>query len=82
MYTCNNRVMAMTEDIRTVAKVLFDKTGEKQRLFKDFYYAAGTWKEKRRLIAKAEVMTQGDNNRFIITTLDGEPKELYDTIFF
>jgi hypothetical protein len=56
-------------------------TGLKQRLFEEFHYAAGTWDRKRRVIAKAEHSTQGENPRFIVTTLAGDPQGLYDKLY-
>lgn len=80
-YSKNNRLLKMTEDIRSEAQTLFKQTGEKQRLFKELFYAAGTWEKKRRVIAKAEIMEQGDNNRYIVTTLEGDPQEIYDSTY-
>lgn len=53
-------------------------SGLKQRLFEEFQYAAGTWDKPRRVIAKAEHSSQGENPRFLVTTLDGEAQKLYD----
>jgi hypothetical protein len=57
------------------------KTGQKQRLFEEFDYAAGTWDRARRVIAKAEHSEQGENPRFVVTSLTGEAQELYDTLY-
>jgi len=59
----------------------FGATGEKQRLFGEFEYAAATWDRPRRVIIKAEHTTLGENTRFILTSLDGDPQELYDTLY-
>jgi hypothetical protein len=56
-------------------------TGLKQRLFEEFPYAAGTWDKPRRVIAKAEHSRQGENPRFLVTTLGGEPQTLYDELY-
>jgi hypothetical protein len=56
-------------------------TGLKQRLFEEFPYAAGTWDKPRRVIAKAEHSSQGENPRFLVTTLPGEAQELYDELY-
>ena len=49
---------------------------------KNLYYAAGSWKKrKRRVVIKAEHTVQGANPRFIVTSLGGEPEELYDKIY-
>ncbi len=56
-------------------------TGLKQRLFEEFAYAAATWDRKRRVIAKAEHGDQGENPRFVVTSLPGEPRALYDELY-
>jgi len=59
----------------------YRRTGDKQRLFEEFQYAAGTWDRKRRVIAKAEHGQQGDNPRFIVTSLAGDAQDLYDNLY-
>ena len=56
-------------------------SGLKQRLFEEFQYAAGTWDKPRRVIAKAEHSSQGQNPRFLVTTLGGDPQTLYDELY-
>ena len=62
-------------------RVVAALSGEKARLFDDVYYAAGTWEGPRRLVMKAEWLEKGPNPRFVITTLDLLPQELYDTFY-
>ena len=63
------------------AEEQYEQTGEKQRIFAEFQYAAGTWDRPRRVIHKAEHNSQGDNPRFIVTNLTEEPQRLYDDIY-
>ena len=56
-------------------------TGEKQREFYQFHYAAGTWKQSRKVIAQLEVTDKGPNPRFIITNLEGDKQTLYDQLY-
>jgi len=50
-------------------------TGASTRVFTEFNYQTKTsWSRERRVIGKAEVMTNGDNPRFIVTNL---PKEAF-----
>jgi len=35
----------------------------------------------RRVIAKAEVSAQGENPRYVVTSLDGHPQTLYDDVY-
>jgi hypothetical protein len=59
----------------------YRRTGEKQRLFTEFSYAASTWDRPRRVLAKAEHSAQGDNPRFLVTSLDGAAQVLYDELY-
>jgi hypothetical protein len=59
----------------------YRRTRLKQRLFEEFQYAAETWDRKRRVIAKAEHSAQGENPRFVVTTLAGDAQELYDRLY-
>jgi hypothetical protein len=59
----------------------YRRTGLKQRLFEEFYYAAETWDRKRRVIAKAEHGEQGENPRFVVTSLPGDAQGLYDKLY-
>lgn len=66
---------------RVQARWTYRRTGEKQRLFEAFDYAAGTWDRRRRVVAKAEHGDRGENPRFIVTSLDGDPQDLYDRLY-
>ena len=57
------------------------RTGQKQRLFGTFGYAAKTWDRHRRVIVKAEHNTSGANPRFVVTNLPGDPQQLYDDLY-
>ncbi len=59
----------------------FDRTGEKQRLFHEFWYQAGTWSTARYVIVKCEAHAQGTNRRAIVTNRPGArvlPQATYD----
>lgn len=60
------------------AEAAFAETGQKQRLFGETDYAAGTWDRSRRVIMKAERLEAGPNRRFVVTTLTDSPQSLYD----
>lgn len=51
----------------------FAVSGEKQREFTPFTYAAATWQHRRHIIAKLEVTDKGPNPRFLVTNLEGNP---------
>jgi hypothetical protein len=59
----------------------FEQTGQKQRIFGEFVYAAKTWDCRRRVIVKTEHLQQGANSRFVVTNLEGEPQKLYDEVY-
>lgn len=75
----NSRLTKLSADSRQLAKEEYNKTKEKQRLFSEFNYAAKSWKNERRIIAKLEHTDKGENPRYIVTneTLFS-PQELYD----
>lgn len=55
--------------------------GIKQRLIREFRYAAQTWDRPRRVVTRLEFGAQGSNPRFIVTNLDGTPADLYDGLY-
>lgn len=64
------------------AESAFEATnGQKQRLFGETQYAAGTWDRKRRVVMKAERLAAGPNTRFVVTNLEGTPQDLYDQVY-
>lgn len=77
----NARLKRLAGDLMAKARDRFDASGEKQRLFGEFGYAAGTWKQDRRVIAKAEHTEGGANPRFVVTNLEGGPQALYDRLY-
>ncbi len=50
------------------ARAIFAETGEKVQLFGEFAYQAKSWSKERRVVFKAEVMSQGENPRFLVTS--------------
>ncbi len=59
----------------------FQQTGQPQRIFGTFSYAASTWDRSRRVIVKAEHTAQGANPRFIVVNVPGDPQELYEDVY-
>lgn len=54
----------------------------KVRNFHEITYAARTWDHARRVIVKAERLTQGPNVRFVVTNLTAlSPTEVYDGLY-
>lgn len=77
----NRRLEAMGDELGQEAKKQWDATKCKQRLFQEFWHKARSWDRKRRFIHKAEYTVKGANPRFIVTSLQGDPQELYDKVY-
>ena len=77
----NERVLARIANYTYMAELNYRDFGEKVRSFTDFHYAAHTWDRERRVVAKIEHGHKGANPRFILTNLEGDPQELYDTLY-
>ncbi len=77
-----NKVLerAARDEIERAARQ-FQRTGQEQRLFGSFAYAASTWDRPRRVIVKAEHTAKGPNPRFVVTNVPGEPQELYEDVY-
>jgi len=63
------------------AKRQFLKTGQPQRIFGSFSYAASSWDRPRRVIIKAEHNAKGSNPRFIVANVPVDPQELYEDVY-
>lgn len=63
------------------ARTQFEESKQKQRLFGELSYAAGTWDKPRRVIARIEHTDKGENPRFIVTSLAGEGQALYEQTY-
>ena len=77
----NSRLNDLAEPWLIEAAVGYLCSQEKQRLFGDFFYAANTWKYERRVIVKAEHSALGENPRYIVTNLPGDPQQLYEKVY-
>lgn len=74
----NNRLRKLAEKHLQAARVRHLLHGEKVRNLHEGRYAAKGWPHERRVLIKAEVTGQGDNPRFVVTSLQGDPLLLYD----
>src|SRR5919201_96006 len=73
----NERLEALAAPLAEQAKQQRAQTGEKVRLLAAGPYQAGSWPHERRVVYKAEALDKGLNTRFVITTRDDPPAELY-----
>ena len=74
----NKRLQALSTRLADQAENQYNESGEKQRLFTELNYAAKSWNQERRIIAKAEHHDNGTNLRFVATTLKHFPETIYD----
>lgn len=74
----NPRLEELSKDLLSDSRAAALSTQAKSRLFGEFDYAASTWPEERRVIVKAEVTGKGENPRYVVTNLPGDPEQVYD----
>jgi hypothetical protein len=74
----NERLKDMAAELLEEAAAEYERTAKKARLFGEDLYEAASWQKKRRVVYKAEVMEKGTNRRFVLTTRNDEPKDLYE----
>jgi len=78
----NTRLVGLVQEALAHAKALYDQSGEPARLFTEFAYSTlESWSRARRVVAKAEHLDKGANPRFVVTTLEGEARRLYEDIY-
>lgn len=63
----NARLEELAEDLLEEAKRRHGDQGEKDKLFSEGSYRAGSWERARRVVYKAEVIQQGTNTRFLVS---------------
>lgn len=77
----NKRLNAMTAQWQKEAESHFEQTGKKVRQFDELQYAARSWHQPRRIIAKTEHTEKGGNPRYVVTNLTDKPQFLYETVY-
>jgi hypothetical protein len=77
----NSRVEESGRDAMQKAERRFKKSGQKSRAFDHFGYKARKWKHARKVIIRAEHSDYGSNPRFIVTSLTGISKNLYEDVY-
>jgi Transposase DDE domain group 1 len=74
------------EEAMQVARLLAGLTDQTEHVYDEVRYAAGSWKQERRVIIKAEVVRADDkapkdNPRFVITNMKQTPQWLYQGVY-
>jgi hypothetical protein len=84
-YTIGLKINAVlkreSDDLLAEAVENFEATGQPQRLFRGFWYRAGSWSRDRWVVVKAEAHGQGTNRRVVVTNRPGAfvlPQAAYD----
>lgn len=77
----NKRLETIADPLMRRAQQQYEQSGQEQRLFDEFHYAAESWDRQRRVIHKAEHNSHGDNPRFVVSSLSDPPQQVYDRIY-
>ena len=77
----NARLHRIVEGWERLMAHHYGDTGTKQRLIREFDYAADSWDKERHIVTRLEFGSQGANPRFIVTNLDRPAAELYDDLY-
>jgi len=78
----NSILKTMAQPTLRQARKMHSETGGKVRLFKSLYYQARSWHRKVRVVLKAEITEQGENPRFVVTSLEThQPSFIYQTAY-
>jgi hypothetical protein len=78
----NRRIDALAAAVADDLKVRRAEAGaDKLRAFAGFAYAANSWKRERRVVARLEATTQGFDARYVVTSLPGQARHLYENVY-
>lgn len=77
----NTRLHAQVAAWEQELEAAFVRDGTKQRLIREFRYAADSWAVERRVVTRLEYGSQGTNPRFVVTNLDLPAADLYDRLY-
>lgn len=80
--TSNSTLKARADAALKAARRDYETSGEKARVFRQVRYQASSWNRALRIIIMAEVSRQGDNIRFLVTSMESSrPSFLYETAY-
>jgi len=80
--TANSLLKEQAHAVLTAARREYAISGEKARVIRQVRYQASTWHRAIRVIILAEVSAQGDNIRFVVTSLESSPPSfIYETAY-
>ena len=73
----HRQVAAWEEELEAA----YQRDGAKQRMIREFRYAAASWNIERRVVTRLEYGSQGTNPRFVVTNLALPAEALYDELY-
>lgn len=84
--TGNAVLKRLAEPLMKQARRLSRRSRQTEHLYGECQYAAGSWRRKRRVIIKAEVVRLAhrdprDNPRFVVTNLRRVPQRVYEAVY-
>ncbi len=78
----NSVLHGLVEAVADDLKVRRAEAGvEKMRAFTTFTYGAKSWNRQRRVVARLEATTRGSDARYVVTSLPGEARHLYEQVY-
>lgn len=77
----NARLHRIVAEWERLMQERFAETQTKQRLIREFHYAADSWNGERRIVTRLEFGVQGANPRFVVTNLEHPADELYESLY-
>ena len=78
----NPRLQAALEPAFERTEALCAESGEPERIYDEWMHTTlSSWSRKRRVIGKAEITIRGENPRFVVTSLDLDPRTLYEELY-
>jgi hypothetical protein len=78
----NAVLQAMTQKVAEgLAAERMRRSAAKLRRFATLSYAAKSWNKERRIAARIEATEKGLDVRYVVTSLAGTPKHLYETVY-
>jgi hypothetical protein len=78
----NRRLDALAAAVADDLKVRrAEARAEKMRAFTSFAYAAKSWNRERHIVTRLEATIRGFDARYVVTSLPGEARHLYENIY-
>ena len=78
----NTRLGALAATVADDLKVCRAEAGaEKMRAFTTFTYAAKSWSRERHVVARLEATIRGFDARYVVTSLEGADRHLYEDLY-